>query len=164
MYADAPERMVQLRFERITDTDREKLKMQLRALEAKIQEHMDLTKKQEDEAQRRRQELQEEPDDEEDGGAQRTLAIQEIEKQSRLLEADQTSSAVIFLQVRPKRIGQDIANIITSDDSNALVGMPESVVGKFNQRIKHVTTQRNSAVVVGVFDKNVDMRNYFKPS
>jgi hypothetical protein len=76
MYADAPERIVQLRSEYTSETDREKLKTQLQALEAKIQEHIDLTKKQQDEAQKRRQELQVEPDDEEDGGAQRTLAIQ----------------------------------------------------------------------------------------
>ena len=125
---------------------------------------MDLTKKQQDEAQRRRQELQEEPEDEEDGGAQRALATQEVEKQSGFLEADQVSSAVVFSQVRSKRTGQDISNIITSNDSKALVGMPESVVGKVNQRIKDVTTQNRSAAAVGVFDKNVDMRDFFKSS
>lgn len=125
---------------------------------------MDLTKKQQDEAQRRRQELQEEPEDEEDGGAQRALATQEVEKQSGFLEADQVSSAVVFSQVRSKRTGQDISNIITSNDSKALVGMPESVVGKVNQRIKDVNTQNRSAAAVGVFDKNVDMRDFFKSS
>ena len=107
-------------------------------------------------------ELQEEPEDEEDGGAQRTLAIKEVEEQSHLLEADQVSCGVVFSQVRSKRTGQDIGNIITSDDSRALVGMPESVVGKVNQRIKDVTTQRNSTVAVGVFDGSVDMRDFFK--
>lgn len=125
---------------------------------------MDLTKKQQDEAQRRRQELQEEPEDEEDGGAQRALATQEVEKQSGFLEADQISSAVVFSQVRSKRTGQDMSNIITSNDSKALVGMPESVVGKVNQRIKDVNTQNRSAAAVGVFDKNVDMRDFFKSS
>jgi len=52
----------------------------LQALEAQIQEHIDLIKKQQGEAQRRRQELQEEPEDEEDGDAQQALATQEIEK------------------------------------------------------------------------------------
>jgi DNA gyrase/topoisomerase IV subunit A len=164
MYANAPERIVQLRSEQTPKTDREKLKTQLQALEAQIKEHIDLIKKQQDEAQRRRQELQEEPEDEEDGGAQRALAIQEVEKQSGLLEADQTSSTVVFSQVHSKRTGQDIVNIITSDNSKALVGMPESVVGAVNQRIKDVTTQNMSAAAVGVFDKNVDMRNFFKPS
>ena len=119
MCADARERIVQLRSEYKSQTDREKLKTELQALKAKIQEHMDLTKNQQDEAQRRRQELQREPADEEDGGTQRTLALQEVEKQSRLLETDQVSSAVVFSQVRSKRTGQDIINIITSNDSKA---------------------------------------------
>ena len=134
----------------------------MQALETQIQEHIDLTKKQQDEAQRRRQDLQEEPEDEKDGGAQRALATQEVEKQKGLLEADQVSSVVVFSQVRSKRTGQYISNVITSDDSKALVGMPESVVGEVNQRIKDVTTKNRSAAAVGVFDKNVDMRDFFK--
>jgi hypothetical protein len=136
----------------------------LQALETQIQEHIDLTKKQYDEVQRRRQGLEEELEDEEDGGAQQALATQEIEKQSGLLEADQVSSTVVFSQVRSKRTGQDISQVITSEDSKALVGMPESVVGRVNQRIKDVTTQNRSAAAVGVFDKNVDMRDFFKSS
>ncbi|EXJ77534.1 hypothetical protein A1O3_09761 [Capronia epimyces CBS 606.96] len=154
--------IVQLRSEYKLQTDSEKLRTKLQALEDKIQEHINLTKNQQDEAQRRRQELQREPADEEDGGAQRTLALQEVEKQSRLLEADQVSSAVVFYQVRSERTGQDIGNIRTSDDSRALVGLPESVVGKVHQRIKDVTTHNNSAAAVGVFDKSVDMRDFFK--
>ncbi|KAF1810926.1 hypothetical protein P152DRAFT_515351 [Eremomyces bilateralis CBS 781.70] len=160
--ATSTQLIVQLRSEQTSETDREKLKGQLQALEAKIQEHMYLTKKQQGDAQSRVQGLQEEPDDEEDGGAQRTLAIQEVEEQTRRLEADQVSSAVIFSQVRSKRTGQDIVNIITSDDSRALVGLPEGVVGKVNQRIRDVTTQRNSAAAVGVFDKDVDIKDFFK--
>ena len=134
----------------------------MQALETQIQEHIDLTKKQQDEAQRRRQDLQKEPEDEKDGGAQRALATQEVEKQKGLLEADQVSSVVVFSQVRSKRTGQYISNVITSDDSKALVGMPESVVGEVNQRIKDVTTKNRSAAAVGVFDKNVDIRDFFK--
>ncbi|KUJ10179.1 uncharacterized protein LY89DRAFT_656845 [Mollisia scopiformis] len=154
--------IVQLRSEQTSEIHREQLKTQLQALETQIQEYIDLAKKQQDEAQRRRQDLQEQPGDEEDGGAQRALATQEVEKQKGLLEADQVSSAVVFLQVRSKRTSQDISNIIISDDSKALVGMPESVVGEVNQRIKGVTTKNRSAAAVGVFDKNVDMRDFFK--
>ncbi|KAF1816371.1 hypothetical protein P152DRAFT_428389 [Eremomyces bilateralis CBS 781.70] len=154
--------IVQLRSEQTSETDRKKLKAQLQALEAKIQEHIDLTKKQQGDAQKRVQGLQEGLDDEEDGGAQRTLAIQEVEEQSRLFEADQVASAALFSQVRSKRTGHDISNIITSDDSRALVGLPESVVGKVNLRIRDVTTQRNSSAAVGVFDKDVDMNDFFK--
>ncbi len=129
-----------------------------------IQEHLDLTTEQQNEAQNRKQDLQEEPGDEEDGGAQRTLAIKEIEEQSRLLETDQVSCGVVFSRVRSERTGQDIGHITTSDDSRALVGLPESVIGKVHQRIKNVTTERNSAAAVGVFDSSVDMRDFFKRS
>jgi len=125
---------------------------------------MDLTKSQQSEVQKRKGDLQEEPEDEEDEGAQRTLALKEVEEQSRLLEADQISSGVVFSQSRSERTGQDISNVITSDDSRALIGLPEGVVGKINQRIRDVTTQGNSAAVVGVFDGNVDMRDFFKRS
>jgi hypothetical protein len=110
------------------------------------------------------QDSQEEPEDEEDRGAQRALAIQEVEKQKSLLEADQISSAVVFSQVRSNQTSQDIRNVITSDDSKALVGMPESVVREVNQRIGDVTTKNRSAAAVGVFDKTVDMRDFFKPT
>ncbi|KAL5331178.1 hypothetical protein ACEPPN_000707 [Leptodophora sp. 'Broadleaf-Isolate-01'] len=153
--------IIQLRSEKMSETDREDLKKQLQTLETKIQDHLDLTIKLQDKAWKRKQELQEEPEDEEDGGAQRTLAIKEVEERSRLLEADQVSCGVVFSQLRSKRTGQDISNIKTTDGSKALVGLPESVVGKIDQRIKDVTTQRNSAVAVGVFD-NVDMRDFFK--
>ncbi|RYP12005.1 hypothetical protein DL765_007521 [Monosporascus sp. GIB2] len=156
--------IVQLRSEKLSERDREDFKKQLQTLETKIQEHLDFTIQQQDEARKRKQELQEEPEDEEDGGAQRTLAIQEVEEQSRLLEADLVSCGVVFSQLRSERTGQEIGNVVTTDDSRALVGLPESVVGKVNQRIKDVTTQRNSAAAVGVFDRNVDMRDFFRTS
>lgn len=135
--------MVQLRSEKLSETNREGLKQQLQNLEAKIEEHLDFTGKQQAEAQKRTQELQEESEDEEDGGAQRTLVIREIEERSRLLEADQVSSGVVFSQARSTRTGQEIGKVTTSDDSRALVGLPESVVGRINQRIRDVTTQNN---------------------
>lgn len=151
--------MTQIRSEKTSEVDREILKRQLQTLETKIQEHLDLTKKQHDEAQGRKQELQEEPEEEEDGGAQRTLAIKETEEQSRLLEANQVSCGVVFSQVRSQRSGQEIGKVITSDDSKALVGLPESVVDKINQRIGEVRTERGSAAVVGVFSGNISMKD-----
>ena len=82
----------------------------MQSLEKAIQEHIDLTKRQQDEAQKRQEELQEEPEDEEDGGAQRTLAIREVEEQSRLLEADQASSGVVSSQLRSRLSGQESGN------------------------------------------------------
>ena len=75
-----------------------------------IQGHIDLTKRQQDEAQKCKEELQEEPEDGEDGGAQRTLAIREVEEQSRLLEADQVSSGAVSSQLRSKLSGQESGN------------------------------------------------------
>lgn len=149
--------MVQLRSEKTSEAGREDVRKQLQTLEAKIQEHFDLTKRQQEEAEERRQALQEEPEDEEDGGAQRTLAIKEVEEQSRLLEADQVSCGVVFSQVRSKRSGQDISDIVTSCNSQALVGMPEGVVGKINQRISGVRTEGGSRAIVGVYSGNVSL-------
>jgi hypothetical protein len=125
-----------------------------------VQTHLEITKEMHDEAQKRKQELQEEPEDEEDGGAQRTLAIKEVDEQSRLLEANQVSCGVIFTQLRSKLTSQEIGKVITTDDSRALVGLPESVVGKINQRIGDVTTQKNSVAVVGVFNGTIDLNDF----
>ena len=151
--------MVQLRSEKTSETDRENVKRQLQTLETKIQKHLDLTKRQQDQALERKRALEEEPEDEEDGGAQRTLAMKEVEQQSRLLEADQVSCGVVFSQVRSKRSGQEISNVITSNNSKALVGMPESVVGKINQRITDVRTQGGSVAVVGVYSGNIGLKD-----
>jgi hypothetical protein len=151
--------MVQLRSEKTTETDRENVKGQLQILETNIQEHLDLTWRQQDQAQERKKALEDEPEDEEDSGAQRTLAIKEVEQQSRLLEADQVSCGVIFSQVRSKWSGQEISNIITLDGSKALVGLPESVVGKINQRITDVRTEGGSVAVVGVYSGNMGLKD-----
>ena len=148
----------------MSETVHEDLKKQLHTVETKIKEHLDLLKEQQNEAKKRKQELQEEPEDEEDGGAQRTLAIKEVEKRPHLLEADQVSSGVVFSRLRSQRTGQEIGKILTSSDSRALVGLPERVVGKINQWIGDVTTEQNSAAVVGVFDGTVDMKDFFKRS
>jgi hypothetical protein len=151
--------MVQLRSEKTTETDRENVKGQLQILETNIQEHLDLTWRQQDQAQERKKALEDEPEDEEDGGAQRTLAIKEVEQQLRVLEADQVSCGVVFSQVRSKRTGQEISNITTSNNSKALVGLPESIVGKINQRITDVKTEGGSVAVVGVYSGNISLKN-----
>ena len=152
--------MVQLRSDNASHADREVVKNRLLALETTIQEHLELTKTQQADVQERRQELQEEPEDEEDGGAQQTLAMKEIEKQSRILEADQVSSGVVLSQARSRRSSQNIGKVVTLDNSKALVGLPESVVGKINQRIQEVRTKRGSNAVVGVFGSNFSMTDF----
>lgn len=69
-------------------------------LEKAVQEHITLINRQYKEALERQEELQEEAEDEDDDGAQRTLAIKEVEEQSRLLESDQTVSGVVSSQLR----------------------------------------------------------------
>lgn len=135
------------------------MKQQLKILETKIQEHLDFTKEQQEENQKRKEELQEEPEDEEDDGAQRALTIKEVEEQSRLLEADQVSSGVVFSQIHSKLTGQEIGKVKTSDHSWAVVGLPESVVGKINQRIGDVTTDTHSFSAVGVFTSDIVTRH-----
>jgi hypothetical protein len=143
----------------MSETNHKNVKRQLQTLERKIQEHLDLTKRQQDQGLKRRRALEAEPEDEEDGGAQRTLAIKEIEQQSHLLKADEVSCGVVFSQVRSKRSGQEISNVITSNNSKALVGLPESVVGKINQRITDVKTEGGSIAVVGVYSDNISLKD-----
>jgi hypothetical protein len=83
-------------------------------------------------------ELQERPEDENGDGAQRTLAMKEVEKQLRQLEADQVSCRLMFWQVRFIRSEQDIVDVFVSDDSRALVGLPETFVGRINQQIENM--------------------------
>jgi hypothetical protein len=151
--------MIQLRSEKASETDRDNVRRQLQTLETKIQEHLNLTQRQQDQAQGRKNALEDELEDEEDGGAQRTLAMKEIEQQSRLLEADQVSCGVVFSQVQSRRSGQEISNIITLDNSKALVGLPESIVGKINQRIVDVRTEGGSVAVVGVYSGNINLKD-----
>ena len=76
-----------------------------------------------------------------------------------LPEADQVSCGVVFSQVRSKRSGQEISNIVTLDNPKAVVGLPESVVGKINQRITDVRTEGGSVAVVGVYIGNTDLED-----
>jgi len=151
--------IVQLRADKQSETDHQYLKQQLQTLETKIREHLDFTKQQQGENQKRKEELQEEPEDEEDDGAQRALAIGEVKEQSHLLEADQISSGVVFSQVHSKLTGQEIGNVTTADHSWAMVGLPESVVGKIKQRIGDVKTENYSFSAVGVFNNDIVTRH-----
>ncbi|RAO74323.1 uncharacterized protein BHQ10_010335 [Talaromyces amestolkiae] len=102
--------LVQLRSEHTSKIDRDKLDTRLQNLEKAIQEHITLICRQHKDALERQEELQEEPEDEDVNGAQRTLAIREVEEQSRLLESDQTASEVISSQLRAMIQGQHGGN------------------------------------------------------
>ncbi|KAJ6070597.1 Cytochrome P450 [Penicillium canescens] len=96
---DSAQLIILVRSENASKNAQYETEKQLRNLEIAIQEHIELTKRDHDEALQRQKEIEspedEDEDEDEDGGAQRTLAIQEIEKQSRLLEADQNASGVV---------------------------------------------------------------------
>ncbi|KAF7521785.1 hypothetical protein PCG10_007882 [Penicillium crustosum] len=86
-----------IRSENTSTTAREETKKQLLIIEASIQENTQLIKRKQEEALQRKTELEspEDEDEDEDGGAQRALAIQEIEQQSRVLEVEQTASTAV---------------------------------------------------------------------
>lgn len=88
---------IQIRSENASATAREETKKQLLLLGTSIQENTELIKRKQDGALQRKKELEspEDEDEDEDGGAQRTLAIQETEQQSRVLEAEQTASGAV---------------------------------------------------------------------
>lgn len=151
--------MIQLRSEQTSETERESLKSQLQSLETVIQDHLELCKKQQAEARERRRQLGLKDDEESDDEAQRTLAIKEVDERSQLLEADQVACGVVFSQAHSRRSGQEIGKVITPKESRALVGLPESVVGKINQRIGDVTTTDNSRAVVGVWGGDISMKD-----
>ncbi|KAJ5876355.1 Cytochrome P450 [Penicillium soppii] len=86
-----------------------------------MQEHIKLMKRSQDETLQRKNELEspEHKDDDDDGGgAQRTLAIQEIEEQSRVLEFDQTASGAIS-QILSKLSASQVANTYNTDFSGS---------------------------------------------
>ncbi|KAJ5425958.1 Cytochrome P450 [Penicillium sp. CMV-2018d] len=88
--------VILIRSENTSTTAREETKKQLLVLGTSIQENTELIKRKQEEALQRKKEL-ESPEDEDEGedDAQRTLAIQETEQQSRVLEAEQTASRAV---------------------------------------------------------------------
>lgn len=104
-------------------------------------------------------------DDEDSGGEadqQRILTLRELSEQSRIRNDTQASLETIFAQLRAARTNQIIGNVMTDQESRALVGFPERLVGKIDQRIGDVSTNNKSSSMVGVFDRGVDMKDFFK--
>jgi hypothetical protein len=124
----------------------------MQALELRTQETLALVQQQQEEASQRRQILSQglEDDDEDDEtDAQRALAIEEVDEQSRMHDETQVSLGIVFAQLRAGRTHQEIGNVVTDQQSMALVGLPERLVGKMDQRIGDVSTTNNSASLVG---------------
>jgi hypothetical protein len=137
----------------------------MQALELQTQETLALVQQQQEEASQRRQSLSQglEYDDEDDEtDAQRALAIKEVDEQTRMHDETQVSLGIVFAQLHAGRTHQEIGNVVTDQESMAIVGLPERLVGKMDQRIGNVLTTNNSASLMGVFDQGVDMTNFFK--
>ncbi|KAJ5298307.1 uncharacterized protein N7443_006427 [Penicillium atrosanguineum] len=109
---DSASLIILVRSENSSKTAQQEKEKQLRVLETAIQEHIQLTERKQGDALQRKKDLEypEDEDEDEGGDAQRTLAIQEIDKQSRLLEADQIAS---------KLVSQTISKLSTREVGNA---------------------------------------------
>jgi len=106
----------------------------LATLQDDVQQHLELTKKQQQETQQRLQELSIEHDNEEDDDCQRELALKEVQNRSDVLEADQISSAVTYAQVRSHITQQSIEDITNVEEKwnamvQTLVGHSDAVGG-----------------------------------
>lgn len=145
----------------MSETHRTDLMQQLQNRECMIQEHLHIAQIRQGETKEDIEALQQEIEDEDDGAAEQILALNEVEERAKELEAGQVSCRVIFSQIHSKRTGQEISNVLTSADSKAVIGMPESLVGQINQRIVGITTENKSAAVVGVYGGGFDINAFF---
>jgi len=134
----------------------------MQSLELQATEQISLFKSQQERLEQRQQELALDSDSDDEESAEQNAAANEVREQVRILDDSQVSLAVAFAQLKAARTNQEIGNVLTDKKSLALVGIPESVVGKINQRIGNVSTTDEASAAVGVFDKDVDMRNFFK--
>ena len=142
--------------EHSSGADREDTKQRMQLLETKIEEHLELTKQLSGTVGERRGQLEvalAEADDDEQGNL--TVAIREVEKQADILEEDVVSSAVMHTQVHAKLTNQTIGNVLLGEGTVAIVGLPKSAVGKMNQRLGNVTTEKNCRIAMGVFSDDV---------
>jgi uncharacterized protein YfeS len=145
-----------------SDAGYERLNQQMQDLELQASEQITLFKKEQERLEQRQQEMAVHSDSDDEKSAEQHAAANEVREQTRLLDESQVSLAIAFAQLKAARTNQEIGNVLTDKKSFALVGIPESVVGQINQRIGNVSTTDEASAAVGVFDKDVDMRNFFK--
>jgi uncharacterized protein YfeS len=144
-----------------SDAGYELLSRQMQNLELQATEQISLFKRQQERLEQRQQELALNSDSDDEEGAEQNAAANEVREQARILDDSQVSLAIAFAQLKAARTNQETGNVLTDKKSFALVGIPESVVGRINQRIGNVSTTDEASAVVGVFDKDVDMRDFF---
>jgi uncharacterized protein YfeS len=115
-----------------SDAGYERLSQQMQSLELQASEQITLFKKQQQRLEQRTQELALHSDSDDEESAEQIAAANEMKEQARLLDDSQVSLAVAFAQLKAARTNQEIGNVVTDKQSFALVGIPESVVGKIN--------------------------------
>jgi acetylornithine deacetylase/succinyl-diaminopimelate desuccinylase-like protein len=84
-------------------------------------------------------------------------ALDEATRRAKILEDHQVSCGVLFAQAKSMRSGINIGNVLTSEESKAIVGLPDNVVGEVNLRVGDVTTQGRSTSYVGVYPRDINL-------
>lgn len=144
--------MIQLRSEQSSDADRQSTRQQLQVLETEIGDHREWTQQLSDEIIDRREQLQvaiRGAEDEAQGDL--AVAVREVGEQAKIVEEDIISSTVLHAQIHAKLTNQTIGDVLIGEGSVTTVGLPKSVIGKINQRIGNVTTEKNARAAVGVY-------------
>ena len=129
----------------------------MEVLETKIAAHLGLTQQLSGEISGRRGQLQVQVAEAEDDAQENdgTLAIREVDEQAQILEEAVVSCGVMHTQIHAKLTNQTIGHVLLGEGSVATVGLPKSAVGKMNQRLGNVTTEKNCRTAVGVFPDGV---------
>ncbi|KAK5110158.1 hypothetical protein LTR85_001551 [Meristemomyces frigidus] len=147
-----------------SDSKKAELQAQMKSLEDEIQENIKLSKQLEADREERREKAEQaldEADDEEESKI--NSALSELRAESDVLEDFQVNCGTIFSQVQSGRTGLVIGDVKTDESGLAIVGLPESVIGRINARIGNATTAKNASAFVGVYDKNVGSGGFFRP-
>lgn len=119
----------------------------LQDLEKKFKVHVYLTTEHLETTHSRMEQLEENYD----GTPEMYQAINGLQKLAGNLQNDQVASSVVFAQAESNRRAINIVKVLTSDNSNAYVGLPASIVGRVNLRVKEVTAQARSTSHVRIF-------------
>lgn len=145
-----------------SDARLELIHRDMEALEEQMKGQLELRRSQDVAIRHKKDDLGGDSDSDDEDNVERVAVAAEIQKQSEILEEVQVSLGVMFAQVRAARTHQVIGNVLTDRKSMALVGMPERLVGKMDQRIGNVTTTDESSALVGVFGEETNLKNFFK--
>ncbi|KAK5125659.1 hypothetical protein LTR85_011933 [Meristemomyces frigidus] len=145
-----------------SDDRKVELQAQMKTLEGELQKSIELSKPLEADREKRREEVKQAlTEADEDDEPKLDLAMVELAEESAVLEEFQVNCGVMFTQVHSGRTGLVIGDVKTDEGGLAIVGLPESVIGRINARIGNVTTAKNAKAFVGVYDKNVSSRGFF---